>query len=166
MSSVRVIKKYPNRRLYDTEDSRYITLSDIRALVLGKVEFVVVDKKNGHDITRCVLLQVISEQEQHGDPVMSQAFLSEIIRFHDELASAPLSTYLEKSLSMYLTQHARAAAGNAGGPSEASTSEAAQVNFTRWKSLQNEGQRRFAGGPDDADHIEKQQLAPEQKKAS
>jgi polyhydroxyalkanoate synthesis repressor PhaR len=161
MSSVRVIKKYPNRRLYDTEDSRYITLSDIRDLVLGKVEFVVVDKKNGHDITRCVLLQVISEQEQHGDAVMSQAFLSEIIRYHDELTSAPLSTYLEQSLSMYVIQHARAAAGNAGG-----TSEAAQVNFTRWKSLQNEGHRRFASGTDDADHTEKQQIAPEQKKAS
>jgi polyhydroxyalkanoate synthesis repressor PhaR len=164
MSSVRVIKKYPNRRLYDTEDSRYITLSDIRDLVLGKVEFVVLDKKNGRDITRCVLLQVISEQEQQGDPAMSQAFLSEIIRYHSELTSASLSTYLEQSLSMYLTQHVRAAAGNSGG-----ASEAAPVNFTRRKSRkssQNEGQRRFPGSPDDADPVETQQIPSEQKKAS
>jgi polyhydroxyalkanoate synthesis repressor PhaR len=160
MSSVRVIKKYPNRRLYDTEDSRYITLSDIRDLVLGKVEFVVLDKKNGHDITRCVLLQVISEQEQQGDPVMSQAFLSGIIRYHSELISAPLSTYLEQSLSMYLTQHARAATGNSG------VSEAARVNFTRRKSSQNEGQRRFPGSAEDADPVETQQIPAEQKKAS
>ena len=165
MSSVRVIKKYPNRRLYDTEGSRYITLSDIRDLVLERVEFVVVDKKNGHDITRCVLLQVISAQEQHGDPVMSQAFLSEIIRYHDELTSTPLSAYLEQSLSIYLTQHAHAA-GNAGGTCEASAAEAAQVNFARWKSLQNEGHRRFSGGTSDVDRIEKQQIAAEQKKAS
>jgi len=159
MSSVRVIKKYPNRRLYDTEDSRYITLSDIRDLVLGKVEFVVVDKKNGHDITRCVLLQVISEQEQQGDPVMSQAFLSEIIRHHDELTSWPHSTYLEQSLSVYLTQHAPVAAADAGG-----TSKAAQVTFARWKPQQNDGHRRF-GSSDDADQIEKQQIPREQKKA-
>jgi polyhydroxyalkanoate synthesis repressor PhaR len=155
MSSVRVIKKYPNRRLYDTEESRYITLSDIRDLVLGTVDFVVLDKKNGHDITRCVLLQVISEQELKGHPVMSQAFLSEVIRYHSELTSAPLSTYLEQSLSTYLTQHARAAAGNSG------VSEAARVSFARRKSPQNEGQRPFPGGAEDADPAETQLIPAE-----
>jgi polyhydroxyalkanoate synthesis repressor PhaR len=152
--SVRVIKKYPNRRLYDTEDSRYITLSDIRDLVLGKIEFVVVDKKNGHDITRCVLLQVISEREQQGDPVMSRAFLSEIIRYRAELRSAPLSAHLEQSLSMYLTQ--RAGSGTAGA------SEAAQRNVTGWKSVPHENRRRFT---DDADSVEQPQVPPKQKKA-
>ena len=61
MSEARVIKKYPNRRLYDTEESRYITLSDIRRLVLDKVDFVVIDKKSQADITSSILLQVISE---------------------------------------------------------------------------------------------------------
>jgi polyhydroxyalkanoate synthesis repressor PhaR len=158
--SVRVIKKYPNRRLYDTEDSRYITLSDIRDLVLGKIEFVVVDKKNGQDITRCVLLQVITEREQQGDPVMSRAFLSEIIRYHAELKSAPLSAHLERSLSMYLTQHPRAASGHAGG-----ASEAAPVSFTGWKSAPNESRRRFANSTDGAGPVEQQPLPPEQKKA-
>ena len=80
MSEARVIKKYPNRRLYDTEESRYITLSDIRRLVLDKVDFVVIDKKSQADITSSILLQVISEQEQSGEPIMSRDFLSQIIR--------------------------------------------------------------------------------------
>lgn len=144
MTTVRVIKKYPNRRLYDTEDSRYITLSDIRDLVLGEVEFIVVDKKNGHDITRCVLMQVISEQEQNGDPVMSQAFLSEIIRHHDVLTSAPLSTYLEQSLSKFVGV------------------EGTQRRIARWKSPQNEGRPRITGDTGDVG----EQIAPERKKAS
>ena len=61
MSSARIIKKYPNRRLYDTDESRYITLADVRALVIAKKDFVVIDKKSGDDITRTILLQVISE---------------------------------------------------------------------------------------------------------
>ena len=161
MSSVRVIKKYPNRRLYDTEESRYITLSDIRDLVLGMVEFVVVDKKNGNDITRCVLMQVISEQEQNGDPVMSQAFLSEIIRQHDQLTSAPLSTYLEESLSTYLEQPA-----HGGSESAPSASEATQATVRPWKSP-GEGHRHRPGAtPADTGDGEQREAPPERKKAS
>ena len=67
MSEPRVIKKYPNRRLYDTVESRYITLADVRKLVVERIDFVVVDKKSQEDITRCILLQVIAELEQAGD---------------------------------------------------------------------------------------------------
>lgn len=159
MSSVRVIKKYPNRRLYDTEQSRYITLSDIRDLVLGMVEFVVVDKKNGSDITRCVLMQVISEQEQNGDPVMSQAFLSEIIRHHDRLTSASLSIHLEESLSTYLKQPPH------GGPENAPpASEAKQATVRPWKSP-GEGHRAGAT-PADTGEGELREAPPERKKAS
>jgi len=80
MSEPRTIKKYPNRRLYDTEESRYITLADIRRLVLEKIDFLVIDKKSGQDITRAILLQVSSEQEQIGETVMSRDFLSHVIR--------------------------------------------------------------------------------------
>ena len=80
MSNTRVIKKYPNRRLYDTEESRYITLADVKELVMNKVDFVVIDKKSGEDITRTILLQVISDQEQHGDAIMTEDFLAQIIR--------------------------------------------------------------------------------------
>ena len=78
--SDRVIKKYPNRRLYDTTESRYITLADVRRLVLERVDFVVIDKKTQQDITRSILLQVIAEQEHGAEPVMSRDFLSQLIR--------------------------------------------------------------------------------------
>jgi polyhydroxyalkanoate synthesis repressor PhaR len=104
MRTARVIRKYPNRRLYDTEDSCYITLSGVRDLVLNQVEFVVIDKKNGQDITRSVLLQVISEREQQGSPVMTEAFLSEMIRVCRNEASQPLSAWLEQSLATFRSQ--------------------------------------------------------------
>ena len=95
----RVIKKYPNRRLYDTADSRYITLANIRDLVIADVEFAVIDKKSGDDITRPILLQVISEQEQLGDPIMSKVFLAHIIRAYGNGAPGLLARHLEKSIA-------------------------------------------------------------------
>ena len=80
MKEARVIKKYPNRRLYDTMDSRYITLSDIRQLVVDGERFEVIDKKSGEQITRSILLHVIAEQEERGESVMSEDFLARIIR--------------------------------------------------------------------------------------
>ena len=80
MSEPRTIKKYPNRRLYDTVESRYITLADIRRLVLERIDFIVIDKKSQGDITRSILLQVIAEQEHVGEPLMSRDFLSQVIR--------------------------------------------------------------------------------------
>jgi len=80
MSDQRVIKKYPNRRLYDTAKSQYIKLNDIHALVMEQVEFVVMDSKTQSDITRGVLLQVIAGQELEGRPVLSREFLSDAIR--------------------------------------------------------------------------------------
>lgn len=76
----RLIKKYPNRRLYDTVESRYITLSDIRQLVMAGIDFIVIDKRNQDDITRSILLQVIAAQEHDGQPLMSRDLLRQIIR--------------------------------------------------------------------------------------
>lgn len=98
MSEPRVIKKYPNRRLYDTVESRYITLADVQRLVLEKADFVVIDKKNNADITRSILLQVIAEQEQHGEPVLTQEFLTQVIRSHGSPDQDVVSGYLEQSL--------------------------------------------------------------------
>jgi polyhydroxyalkanoate synthesis repressor PhaR len=81
----RVIKKYPNRRLYDTAESRYVTLADIRNLVADETDLVVIDRKSGDDITRLILLQVVSEQEQNGETMISQDFLVEIIRRHKKV---------------------------------------------------------------------------------
>lgn len=104
MPDTRVIKKYPNRRLYDTEESRYIRVADVRRLVLGDVPFVVIDKKTGADITRNILLQVIAEDEQQREPVMSRAFLSQVIRAHDQAAAPALCSYLEHCLDGYLNR--------------------------------------------------------------
>ena len=82
---IRVIKKYPNRRLYDTAESRYVTLSDIRNLVMNETDLVVIDRKSGDDITRLVLLQVVSDQEQNGEAMISQDLLVEIIRRHKKV---------------------------------------------------------------------------------
>ncbi len=100
----RVIKKYPNRRLYDTDASRYITLVDIRDLVIQECSFQVIDKSTGADITRSILLQVISEQEQQGDPIMSAPFLEQVIRAHGTDAPDFLARHLERSLTAFLTQ--------------------------------------------------------------
>ena len=105
-SSVRTIRKYPNRRLYDTEESRYITFADIRELVLRGVDFVVIDKRTSENITRCILLQVICEEEQNGEPILSEKFLSQVIRAYGHAASAVMADHLETSLGLFLTQEA------------------------------------------------------------
>ena len=112
MSEIRVIKKYPNRRLYDTVESRYITLDDVRRLVLDGVDFNVIDKRSQQDITRPVLLQVIAELEQRNGTVLSQDFLAQLIRSHDAGLEGVLSTYLEQSLRLFLS---REAAGRRSG---------------------------------------------------
>ena len=104
MRKTRVIRKYPNRRLYDTEESRYITLEDIHRLVVEERPFSVIDKKTGSDLTRLVLLQVISEREQDGDPVFSESFLAEVIRCQGQSDLPSLATRLENSLRSYLAE--------------------------------------------------------------
>jgi polyhydroxyalkanoate synthesis repressor PhaR len=104
MSETRVIKKYPNRRLYDTVESRYITLADIRRLVVEKVDFLVVDKKSQDDITRTILLQVIAEQEHRTDPLLSREFLSQVIRSYGGQTQPVVGAYLEHSLKLISAQ--------------------------------------------------------------
>ena len=147
MNSPRIITKYPNRRLYDTEESRYVTLADIRQLVIGKVDFIVVDRKTDEDITRSILLQVITEQEQHGEPVMSQDFLSQVIRSYGKVVPELASGYLEESMKFFMTgqQNLRSQIKRVVGVDPFSVvADAAQKNFARWKSLQEEVLRRFA----------------------
>lgn len=104
MSSVRVIKKYPNRRLYDTEISSYITIEDVRQLIVDGEEFEVLDAKSGTDLTRQVLLQIISEHEQDGTPILSTELLSQIIRFYGDSLQGFMGTYLERSMHSFLEQ--------------------------------------------------------------
>ena len=104
MSEPRVIKKYPNRRLYDTVESRYITLADVRRLVVERIEFVVVDKKNNADITRSILLQVIAEQENLAEPILSQEFMVNVIRAYGTSLQGPVSGHLDQSLKQIMSQ--------------------------------------------------------------
>jgi polyhydroxyalkanoate synthesis repressor PhaR len=104
MSDPRVIKKYPNRRLYDTVESRYITLADVRRLVVERLDFVVVDKKNNADITRSILLQVIAEQEHLAEPILSQDLMVNVIRAYGTNVQAAVSGHLELALRQFMTQ--------------------------------------------------------------
>jgi len=108
MSDPRVIKKYPNRRLYDTVESRYITLADVRRLVVEKIDFVVVDKKNNSDITRSILLQVIAEQEHLPEPLLTQEFMVNVIRSYGSSVQNSVSGHLEQTLKQFLSQHPQA----------------------------------------------------------
>ena len=141
MSEPRVIKKYPNRRLYDTVQSKYITLADIRSLVLERIDFVVIDKKSQDDITRSILLQVIAEQEHGVDPVMSRDFLSQVIRSYGGTLQGVLSSYLEQSMKLFnsqqreLREKVKAVVGLDPVDTVAGV---AQRNYQRWRSVQDE----------------------------
>lgn len=103
--ATRVIKKYPNRRLYDTEISSYITIEDVRQLIVDGEDFEVRDAKSGEDLTRQVLLQIISEQEQQdGQPILSTQLLSQIIRFYGDSLQGFMGSYLERSMQTFLEQ--------------------------------------------------------------
>ncbi|HLW23432.1 MAG TPA: polyhydroxyalkanoate synthesis repressor PhaR [Steroidobacteraceae bacterium] len=105
MSDPRVIKKYPNRRLYDTVESRYITLGDVRRLVVEKIDFVVVDKKNNADITRSILLQVIAEQEHLPEPILTQEFMVSVIRSYGSNLQSEVSNHLEQTMKNFMSQN-------------------------------------------------------------
>jgi len=99
---VRLIKKYPNRRLYDTATSSYITLADVKKLVLEQIPFRVVDAKTSEDLTRSILLQIILEEESAGAPMFSSDMLSQIIRFYGNAMQGMMGTYLEKNIQTFM----------------------------------------------------------------
>lgn len=104
MAKTRIIKKYPNRRLYDTVISSYVTIDDIRQLVTDGEEFEVHDAKSGADLTRQVLLQIITEREEQGQPMLSARLLSQLIRFYGDQLQGFMGSYLERSLQTFLDQ--------------------------------------------------------------
>ncbi|SMC19264.1 polyhydroxyalkanoate synthesis repressor PhaR [Andreprevotia lacus DSM 23236] len=103
----RVIKKYPNRRLYDTATSCYITLTDVKQLVLEGIDLQVADAKTGEDITRSVLLQIIMEEEAGGMPLFSYEVLTQIIRFYGNAMQGLMGNYLEKNLQLFAEMQTR-----------------------------------------------------------
>lgn len=98
---VRLIKKYPNRRLYDTRTSSYITLTDVKDLVLANDDFQVVDAKTGDDLTRGILLQIILEEEAGGAPMFTSDLLSHMIRFYGNAMQGMMGKYLENNIKAF-----------------------------------------------------------------
>jgi polyhydroxyalkanoate synthesis repressor PhaR len=149
MSDVRIIKKYPNRRLYDTEISRYITLEEIRQLVLQGIRFRVEDKRSHEDITRSILLQVISEQEEGGNPMFTTELLQFIIRYYGDPMQTSISRYLELSAQLFqeqqhhFTDQLRTMLGQAGAPLQI-LREMADKQVPIWRSVRREFLKNLA----------------------
>ncbi len=141
MSEKRVIKKYPNRRLYDTAESKYITLEDVRKLVLDEVQFCVIDKKSGEDITRNILLQIILEQEDFGDPIFTTDVLQQIISFYGNSVQKLATDFFERSMSVLKQQqqvmHSQLGTPFPGNPIDTLT-DLTQRNIDMWRKLQED----------------------------
>ncbi|MBX6392444.1 MAG: polyhydroxyalkanoate synthesis repressor PhaR [Burkholderiales bacterium] len=129
VETVRLIKKYPNRRLYDTQNSCYITLADVKQLVITRERFQVIDAKSGEDLTRAILLQIIFEEESGGSPMFTHEVLSEFIRFYGNAMQGFMGAYLQRNIQALVAfqEHMQAQAeGRANGAGEG---EHAQVDF-------------------------------------
>jgi polyhydroxyalkanoate synthesis repressor PhaR len=114
MAQVRVIKKYPNRRLYDTHTSSYITLADVKKMVLAGTDFEVRDAKSGDDLTRSILLQIILEEETGGVPMFTTQMLSQIIRVYGHAMQGFMGAYLEKNIQTFAEMQKRLAEQSKG----------------------------------------------------
>jgi polyhydroxyalkanoate synthesis repressor PhaR len=145
----RVIKKYANRRLYDTAESRYIALDDIRQLVVNGEHFRVIDARSGDDITRSILLQIIVEQEEEGQPMLSTRLLEQIILYYGDTLQAFVGTYLEKSMESFIEQQQvlqdQMETMLRMTPSSV-LKDMAERNLKLWKSMQEKLLKAFAPG--------------------
>jgi len=153
MSELRIIKKYPNRRLYDTAISSYITLEDVKQLVLDRASFHVIDARTNTDITRGILLQIISEQEEQGTPIFTTDVLAHIIRFYGDTLQGMMGNYLEKSLQAFVDQQhlfREQMRTFIGKNPLAMMTELVEHNLNLWKSV-NERLKPFVPTPTAAD---------------
>ncbi len=139
MTELRVIKKYPNRRLYDTEISSYITIEDVRQLIVDGESFQVRDAKTGADLTRQVLLQIITEHEQDGQPMLSTQLLSQLIRFYGDSLQGFMGNYLERSMQVFLEQQQQfrqQVGGLVGQTPWTMLNQLTERNMDLWKDFQ------------------------------
>ena len=140
MPEARLIKKYPNRRLYDTRLSKYIALDDLRKLLVTGTRVKVVDKKSGEDITRSTLLQIIVEQEEQGQPILSTELLEKLIQYYGDTLQVFVTDYLEKSMETFGLQQddfrRQMETMMRQAPMEV-YSEIAEKNLDLWKEMQD-----------------------------
>ena len=128
LGAVRTIKKYPNRRLYDTETSAYVTLAEIKKLVMAASPLVVLDAKTGEDLTRSILLQIILEEESAGVPMFSEAVLSNIIRFYGHAMQGHMGSYLENHVQSFMDWQSKL------GESSPTLSPEVWAQFMQWQT--------------------------------
>jgi len=141
-TELRVIKKYPNRRLYDTEKSQYVTLQQIRDLVLEEVPFIVIDQKSDEDITRSILLQIIFEQESETNPLFSNDNLERFIRFYNAGTHIGFSDFIGQGMTFFQQQQrefGKAVAGVAGHNPLTFWSDMTQKNIDTWRQMMGLG---------------------------
>lgn len=155
MDDPRIIKKYSNRRLYDTVEKKYVNSSEVRQLVLDGVEFVVTDVTTGDDITRQVLLQVIAEQELGGQPMFTTDVLRQMIRFYGGAFQNVFTDYLSKTVSIVNGQQQAYQNQlneflNVSGMS--SVSEMTQKNLKLWTDMQQQMLKMYGIQPTDKDN--------------
>jgi polyhydroxyalkanoate synthesis repressor PhaR len=145
MQQERLIRKYANRRLYDTVGSRHVTLEDLRQLIVSGERLKIVDDKSGEDLTRAVLLQIIAEQEQFGAPVLNVDLLEMIIRFYGRPMQAMLSRYLEQSFTALVRQQEviQSEMTKALQAPFAPFADLARKNLELWQQMQTAGQQAF-----------------------
>jgi polyhydroxyalkanoate synthesis repressor PhaR len=156
MSQLRIIKKYPNRRLYDTEISSYVTLEDVRQLIVDGESFEVRDARTGADLTRSVLLQILAEHEDIGQPIFSTQLLTTVIRFYGDSLQGIVGSYLEKSIQLFSDQQSqlRGTLGTVVQAPWTLISQLADKNMEIWKGVQQGIKSGLAAGseskPEDA----------------
>lgn len=139
--ALRIIKKYPNRRLYDTAISSYITLADVKNLVLECVPLKVIDAKTEEDLTNTTLLQIISDQEGSNSPIFTTNVLENLIRFYGHSMQSMMSNYLEQSMKVFLTQQdmLQESMKNVVSSNPLSAmNELTQRNMEMWQSFQKQ----------------------------
>jgi polyhydroxyalkanoate synthesis repressor PhaR len=127
-NAARTIKKYPNRRLYDTQTSSYVTLAEIKKLVMAASPMVVLDAKTGEDLTRSILLQIILEEESAGVPMFSEAVLSNIIRFYGHAMQGHMGSYLESHVQSFMDWQSKL------GESSPTLSPEVWAQFMQWQT--------------------------------
>lgn len=136
---MRVIKKYPNRRLYDTVKSGYITVADVLKIIRAGEDFQVVDAESGEDITRGVLVQIITEQEGGATPIFTTDMLTRFIRFYDDSSQALFGEFLDKNLKMFGEQQKRFQdqMGNIIGSPLQIMQDLTERNLSIWTEMQS-----------------------------
>ena len=144
---MRVIKKYPNRRLYDTEKSAYITIADVLKIIRTGEDFQVVDAESGKDITRSVLVQIITEQEGGASPIFTTDMLTRFIRFYDDQSQEIFGEFLDKNLKMFAEQQKRFQdqMGNLIGSPLQIMQDLTERNLSMWSDMQSQFMKMAMG---------------------